>query len=740
MDMQMKDTQTKDMQMKMSRRTLIRTMALGSGGMLLGFYMPGATAAVVAPKPWTTPTDGTEINAWLTIDADGTVTIRVPHTEQGQGALTSVSMMIAEELDVAWGKVQAVFADMNRQVNYGEEYIATTTNGSRLVRQQHPHIMQAGASARERLKEAAANFWDVRRADVVAKQGVLSAGNYSADYAEFAIAAAEISLVEEPAIKTPDQWWLLGNPTPRLDVPVKVNGSAQYSIDTRIDGMVYAAVKCCPVPWGGLKSYDFDAIKDRTGVISAIEFKAVDGKTATSDMQNGVAVVADSWYRAKTALDLMPIEWDFGPNNGVSNDSQAAEANRLFEVTGEVSNEVGSDAVGKIGRSRRTLTAEYHRPYETHARMEPINATVSVTDQRVDVWSPAQNQASPLNVVAGHLGRDTKDVHVHTTFLGGAFGGNGGGSTAVTRQAAEISNQLKRPVKVIWSREEDVTHDKQRPPVHIRLKAALGDNGLPEAFFSRAVWFAHEGVESHGPATADQSIGNMPYLVPNRRHERHNVAAHIPTATHRGPGANQNGFIVEQFADEMALAGDWDPLEWRLEMTKGLEPWQRVLLKLKEVAGFTTDLPKGEGMGIAIIEDHGSICGTCATVSVSQRGQLTIEKLVQVMNSGYMINPLNGAEQIEGAACWELSHALYGGLDLRDGCFMNTNFNTYNLMRLPQMPEVEVHFALSQDGWWGGMGEPGGPPTPPAVANAIYFATGKRVRSTPMVQHDLSWS
>jgi isoquinoline 1-oxidoreductase beta subunit len=728
------------MQTKISRRTLIRTMSGFGGGMLLGFYIPGATAAVVAPKPWTTPTDGGEINAWLTIDRDGTVTVRVPHTEQGQGALTSVSMMIAEELDVPWDNIQAVFADMNRHVNRGEEYIVTTTHGSQLVRQQHPHIMQAGASARERLKAAAAQAWGVNRSRVTAKQGVLSAGNHRANYAEFATAAAGISLREEPAIKTPDQWWLLGKPIPRLEVPVKVNGSAHYSIDTRLDGMVYASVKCCPVPWGKLKSYDFDAIKDRTGVIRAVEFKALEGKTFTSDMQNGVAVVADSWYRAKTALDLMPIEWDYGPDGDVSNDSQAAEAHRLFEVTGDVSNETGTDAIGKIDRSERTLTAQYHRPYETHARMEPINATVSVTDERIDVWSPAQDQAAPLKVVADHLQRDRKDVYVHTAFIGGAFGGNGGGSTAVTRQAAEISNQLRRPVKVIWSREEDVTHDKQRPPVHTRLKAALGEDGLPEAFFSRAVWFSHEGVERHGPATADQSIGNMPYLVPNRRHERHNVAAHIPTATHRAPGANQNGFIIEQFADEMALAGDWDPLEWRLEMTKGLERWQRVLLKIKEVSGFTTDLPKGEGMGIAIVEDHGSICGTCATVSVSRRGQLTIEKLVQVMNSGYMINPLNGAEQIEGAACWELSHALYGGLDLKGGRFINTNFNTYNLMRMPQMPEVEVHFALSKDGWWGGMGEPGGPPSPPAVANAIYFATGKRVRSTPIIKHDLSWS
>lgn len=729
-----------DMEMKLSRRTLIRTMVGTGGGMLLGFHIPGAFAGVVAPKPWTTPTDGTEINAWLTIDVDGTVTIRVPHTEQGQGALTSVSLMIAEELDVPWKNVQAVFADMNRHVNYGEEYIVTTTHGSELVREQHPHIMQAGASARERLKSAAAKAWGVASVEVVAKQGVLSAGGHTADYADFAAAAAEITLAEEPAIKTPDQWWLLGNPTPRIDVPVKVNGSAQFSIDTRLDGMVFAAVKCCPVPWGKLKSYDFDVVKERTGVIAAIELKAVEGQTDREDMQNGVAVVADSWYRAKTALDLMPIEWDYGPAGNVSNDGQAATAKEYFGKSGDLSNEVGSNADEIVRADDRAVTADYHRPYETHARMEPINATVSVTDERVDIWSPTQDQSAPLKVVASHLQRDPKDVYVHTAFIGGAFGGNGGGSTAVTRQAAEISHQLGRPVKVIWSREEDIMLDQQRPPVHTRLTASLGENGLPVAFFSRAVWFSFGGAASHGPATADLSISNMPYLVPNRRHERHNVAAHIPTTTHRAPGANQNGFIIEQFADEMALAGDWDPLEWRLEMTKGLEPWQRVLLKLKEVSGFTTDLPKGEGMGIAIVEDHASICGACATVSVSRRGQLVVEKLILVMNSGYMINPLNGAEQIEGSVCWELSHALYGGLDLRNGRFMNNNFHSYNLMRMNQMPEVDVHFALSKDGWWGGMGEPGGPPSPPAVANAIYFATGKRVRSTPITRHDLSWS
>jgi isoquinoline 1-oxidoreductase beta subunit len=721
-----------------SRRTVIRTMVGAGGGMLLGFRIPGSFAAVVAPKPWTTPTDGVEINAWLALDADGTVTVRVPHTEQGQGGLTSVAMLIAEELDVPWESIQAVFADMNRHVNDGEEYIVTTTHGSQLVRDQHPHIMQAGASARERLKEAAAAAWGVDRADVTARQGRLSAaGGKTATYAEFASAAAEITLEEEPAIKSPDEWWLLGQPIPRLDAAVKTDGSAQYAIDTRLDGMVYAAVKCCPVPWGRLVSYDFEHIKARRGVIAAVELRAVPGRTENSDMQNGVAVVADSWHRAKTALDALPIEWDFGADGEASDATQAAKAAELLDAPGEVSAEAGGDTLGLIVASERVVRADYHRPYETHARMEPINATVSVTPERVDVWSPTQDQSLALELAADQLGRDTKDVYVHTTFIGGAFGGGGGGATAVTRQAAEISRKVGRPVQVIWSREEDMLQDKQRAPVYARLAAALGGDGLPHAFLSRSVVFTRDALSIR---LADRGVTEMPYRVPNRRHERHAAPSHIPTATHRAPGTNQNGFIIEQFADELALAGDRDPLEWRLEMTRGMEPWQRVLRKLKDVAGFRTDLPRGEGMGIAVVEDHASYCGACATVSVSRRGELRVEKVVLVMNSGYLINPRAAAEQMEGSVIWELSHALYGGLALEQGRFVNTNFDRYPLVRMHQVPEVEVHFALSEDGWWGGIGEPGGPPVPPAVGNAIWFATGKRIRSTPITKHDLSWA
>ena len=721
-----------------TRRHFLKVSAAAGGGLLIGFHIPEALAASVQPRPWTTPPQGAEINAWLAIDAEGNVTIRVPHTEMGQGALTAVSMMIAEELDVDWTRVRAVFADPNRHLRNGNEYKSMNTSGSAVVRRQHPHIMQAGASARERLKEAAAREWGVERSIVEARLGTLKSGTRTGTYAEFATAAAAVTLAEEPAIKKPGDWWLLGKPQKRLDVGVKSDGSATYAIDVQVPNMVYAAVKACPVPWGKLKRYDDSAIKSRPGILAVVALEAVPGQTGNSDLQDAVAVVADSWWRARSALDQVSIEWDFGTHAHVSTASQLAVAGQLLERPGELVSDESEGALW-IGESRE-VTAEYHRPWETHARMEPINATVSVTPDRVDVWSPTQDQSTALELAAGQSGLSTDRVFVHTVFLGGGFGGNGGGATAVTRQATELSKRLERPVKVIWSREEDIAQDKQRPPNVTRFTAALRDDGLPYAWSTRSLWFTQDGIERVGPATADYAISNMPYQVPNRRHERINAKAHIPVATHRAPGTNQHGFMTECFVDEVAIAGGIDPLEWRLRMTQGMDDWQLVLSTLKEKSGFRTGLPKGQGMGVAVVEDHGSICAACATVRVTPEGELAVERVVIVIDSGHVINPHNAAEQLEGGVCWELSHAWMGGLELREGRFVNTNFDSYPLLRMPQMPEVEVHFALSGGGKWGGIGEPAGPPTPPAVANAIYFATGKRIRSTPFKNHDLSWS
>jgi len=726
----------------LSRRSFLQASVAVGGGLMLGFHMPEALAASIGPRPQSTTTAvGTEVNAWIVIDKDSTVTLRIPHTEMGQGGITSVAMLIAEELNVDWSRIKTEFADANRHLRNNKEYKVMSTHGSQLVRLQHPHLMGAGASARERLKQAAAEAWGIDRSEVEAKLGMLTAGSRSATYGELAEAAAKVTLDKEPEIKKdPAKWWLLGRPRQRLDIPHKVNGSAQYAIDTRVPGMVYAAVKASPVPWGALKGYNFDAIKDRPGVIAAVRLKAVPGKRDQPDMQDAVAVVADSWYRAKTALELLPIEWDFGDSAKTSTAGYYAEGHRLVEQKGILSGKEDPMAAEIIAAAKKVVTASYQRPFETHARMEPINATVHVQADRVDVWSPTQDQSSAVTLVASQLGVDPRTVYAHTMFLGGGFGGNGGGGTAVTRQAAEISRQVGKPVKVIWSREEDLAQDKQRPMTVAKLSAAIGDDGLPTALFTRAAWFTMDGINQLGSATADYAIYNMPYLIPHRQHERHNVKTHIPSSTHRAPGANQHGFMAESFVDEMAIAGGWDPLEWRIRMTEGMPDWQLVLKTLKERSGFRTDLPKGEGMGVAVVESHGTIAAACATVTVSRRGRLEIEKVLVVLDAGHVINPHTATEQCEGSVCWELSHAWMGGLELENGRFVNTNFDSYNLLRIHQRPQVETVFALSGGTKWGGLGEPAGPPAPPAVANAIYYATGKRIRETPFRSQDLTWT
>lgn len=721
-------------ELNFSRRNFLKVTASAAGGLMVGFHLPQAAEAGGHGA-------AVEINAWLTIDPNNVVSIVTPQTEMGQGAFTSVPMMVAEELDVPWENVRYTAADANRHVNNKNLYTTTSTGGSRTVASRHPYMMQAGASARERLRVAAANAWGVPVDQVSAKQGVLSAGGKTATYGEMAAAAASVTLEAEPKIKAYGDWWLLGKDVKRLDIPTKTNGSAIYPIDVTVPGMVHAAVMACPVPEGKLVSFDFEAIKGMPGVIAAVELTQTKEVPAFTDLRSAVAVVAESWYQAKNALAAMPIVWDFGRGASISFASQTAEAMALIAGEGKlvlnqdgnigknIDKGVNHDAVpGIIAGSSKVVKGEvYSRPFETHATMMPPVAVADVKPDRVDIWTFTQDIGRSLSEVADQLGRDTSTVFLHQTQLGGGFGG--GYNMDVHRQAAAISAAIGRPVKVVRSREEDIAQDSQRPPIWANYEAALGDDGLPVALRTHVVG------EEKMPAFTQRSVANMPYLVPNRRHEYSTVKNHIPIGYHRAPGANANGFFVEQMVDELAQAGGWDPLDWRLKMTEGNEPWQRVLKAMKEKSGWTTDMGKGEGMGCAVVESHGTIAGCVATVSVSRRGQIYVDRLQIFLNSGYTINPLVAREQAESSAIWELSHAMFGGLDLRDGRLMNTNFDSYPMLRMPdQPPQIEVHIENSEDQWWGGLGEPAGPPTPPAVANAIFHATGTRVRSTPLTK------
>ena len=748
--------------MELNRRSFIVTAAAAGGGLLLG--VGSASAAVVNATPWMAPTDkdGTEVSHWVSIDPEGVVTMRQAQQEMGQGTFTGNPQMLAEEMHVDWNMVRVQYVDVNRHVNNDNLYGRMSTVGSGGTRRSRVALQQAGASVRERMKAAAAAAWGVNPSQVAAKDSVLSSGNNTGTFAEFATAAAQIALAEEPEIKTPDQFTLIGTSVARLDTPLKVNGSAQHAIDARVPGMVYAVVLSNPVTWQPLKSYDFSAIADRPGVIAAVELTAdpeiMDFRQGRRNIRPGVAVVADTWYRAKTAADLMPIEWDPGTRGNVSTDSIYAAMYDVINLPGFATESRGStrgttdmelaahtginyldaeptgDALGIIGASSNVMTADYHRPYQAHARMEVSGATVSVQQSRVDAWLSSQNPPGEVGMIADITGLDPTDIYVHNHFLGGGYGGSGpAGMGAMT--ATYIANEIGLPVQTHWTREGDLQQNAHRPANATRFQAVIGDDGLPLANFTRSV----NPTLEHD--RAGDRISDHPYLIPNRHHEiALTDASNIIGTHHRAPGSGQNGFMIEQFVDEMALAGGWDPLDWRIALTQHRPDMQLVLNTLKNTGAFMTDLPRGEGTGIGMVESHGSIVALVSHITVSRRGQLRVEKMTMAYDPGHVVNPKMCEAQLEGCVAWEMSHVITGELIIKGGRITTDNFDTYMLTRMGDTPVIEIHAALSGGDKWGGMGEPGAPPVGGAIGNAIFFATGKRVRSTPVISHDLSWS
>ena len=727
--------------LEMNRRRFISTALVG-GGMAFGFgIMPASAATRVNTSPWLAPTEkgGTELSHWIIMDPDGTITIVQPHAEMGQGAFTSVAMMLNEELQADWNMLRMQYADMNRHLTnkdplYPEAeglWVTMQSGGSNVVKARHGHIMQAGASARERLKEAAAQAWGVSRDQIVAKDSVLSSGNRTGTYAEFSNAAALITLPVEPTVKTPDQFTLLGTSVPRVDIPLKVDGSAQFPADIRLPGMVYAAVVNNPVQWGGKPTYDATGILDRPGVIAVMELQQLEeGKNNAMALKDGLAVVADSYYRAKTALELIPIQWDRGPAGNLNTEDMFAMARSMLDLPDGTDRGTEGDALGVIAAapSGSVITADYERPYEAHLRPEPITHVAQFRDGRYDAWVGAQHPPRLAAQITEQLGIDIKDTYLHRTFLGGGFSSSSG--TYLARAAAQIAKNLNGPpVMVRWSREEDTRNATHRTMGAFRFTAALGADGLPTALTSV--------VASDGQARFANQFNA--YGIANHSYTSHALNAHISTTTHRNPTGGFGGFVTEQFVDEMALAGGWDPLEWRIHMSRDLPDWQIVLNVLKEKGGFRTDLPRGTGMGVACVESHGTICAQVATVSVTRRGIVRVDKVVSVIDAGNVINPSNAVEQTQGSIVWGLSHSLFGGVDIQNGEVVNNNFDKYRLVRMADMPEIETHFASSGPEKWGGLGEPAVAPVGAAIANAIFYATGKRVRSNPIVQHDLSW-
>jgi isoquinoline 1-oxidoreductase beta subunit len=496
--------------------------------------------------------------------------------------------------------------------------------------------------------------------------------------------------------------------------------------------MLYAAVMTCPVFGGKLTRYDFEAIKSMPGVRTAVE------------IPNGIAVVADSFWRAKTALEVMPVEWDFGPHAKANSEDFWKTFHEALDKPGAVAKEEG-DAVAAIKAATNVVEADYEAPYLAHATMEPMNCTAQVTAQRVDVWVGTQNPEAALAAAAEITGVGPENVYVHNCFLGGGFGRRSNPDDV--RQAVTVAKALGgRPVKLIWSREEDMRHDFYRPMAAIRFRAALDANGMPVAYVNRSV--THSILSSVRPGdvkggidrTSVEGLANVPYAFPQQRVEHLILNTPVPVWFWRSVGASQNAFAVEGFINEVALAAGKDPVELRRQLLKGHSDWLLVLDTVAQKANWGKTMPAGMAQGVAIAESYGSIVAEVAEVAVSRRGEVRVERVVCAIDCGHVVNPLTVAEQMESSVVWGLTAALYGQITIKDGRVVEGNFDDYPMLRLDAMPEVETHLALSGGSKWGGVGEPGVPPLAPAVCHGVFQVTGKRIRSLPLRKHDLNWT
>jgi isoquinoline 1-oxidoreductase subunit beta len=734
-----------------SRRDFVVTTLAVGGGLALGFSFPkndaerAALAARLSRRPWESLAgkSDVEVGPWLMIAPDDTVTIRVGQSEMGQGVITSCAKMVAEELECDWSKVRAEYVSVNRHFRENKVYKRLVTTSSSSVRLGRPYLQQAGASARERLMAAAAQTWSVPRSELTVKNGVIThkLTGRTLRYGQVAEKAAAIKLSAEPEIKTPDQYTLLKKPTNLLDTPLKVDGSATYGIDVRVPGMLYAAVKASPVFKGKVKSYNAEVVKNRPGVHSVVEFSG-------EEIETGVAVVADSYWHARTALDAMPIEWDEGTHGNDSSEEFFKSSRATLDEPGAKVVTRKGDPEAELKNASQVVEAIYEVPYLDHTVMEPFNCTAQVAPDRVDIWAGSQDPENATIDASKVTGVPVEKIYFHNCFLGGGFGRRGNQDDV--RQAVAIAKQLDgRPVKVIWSREETTRHGYYRPMRVSRFRAALGPDGTPAAWTTRVV-----GMDENYPGDEQvlRGLHKLPYFVPNQLFDYHLRKTHVPTGPWTSVGRSQNEFFLETFVDELAHAAGQDPYHYRRALLEAnaefpfAKAWIQVLGAAAEQSGWGQKLPAGTGMGIAIGDSRRlsrteiTICAVVATVSVSQKGEVRVERLDVAMDSGpFLVNPLAAERQVEMQVAMGLAAVLYQEITIEKGRVVQANFDTYPLLRPSEIPEIRAHFVRATDDPIAGIGEEVIGWVAPAVCNAIFAVTGKRIRSLPLKRHDLSW-
>ena len=711
--------------LEMTRRSFLVSVGAVGGGLALGFHLPTRSGLGVAEAA-----QAAEVNAWILIEPDDTVRIRVARSEMGQGSYTALPMLVAEELECDWGKVKAEYASVAEHLRRNRVYVSFSTGGSRSIRSSHEFLRQAGAAAREMLLAAAAQQWGVPASECRAANSVIShpPTGRTVRFGAVAEAASRLTPPKSVALKPPEQWKLIGKPVKRFDTPDKVMGKPIFAIDVRLPDMLYAAIRQCPVFGGTLKSYDEAAIKGRKGVRQVVP------------LPGAVAVVAETWWQAHQAVEAMPVTWDEGPNAKVSGtDILALLRGGLAAADAAVARNDG-DARAALAGASRIVEAEYFAPYLAHATMEPMTCTAHVTADKVEVWAPSQNAEATLAAAAEEAGVHPSKVDAHVTFLGGGFGRRG--FQDYTRQAVAIAKAVGKPVKLLWTREEDIQHDFYRPASMAKLTAALDPSGLPIAWLIRVTGqsiiasLAPQRVANGLDLNFLEGLHDLPYTVKNVRVEYAMRNTHVPVGFWRSVNHTQNAFYKECFVDEMAHAAGQDPYQYRRRLLTGKTRELNVLTTAAEKAGWGQPLPPGVFRGIALNESYGSHCAEVAEVSVSQKGEVRVHRVVAAVDPGYVVNPATVQAQAEGSIVYALTAALYGEITIKDGRVEQSNFGDYEMLHIDEMPKVEA-YAVPTGGFWGGIGEPFTPPVFPAVCNAIFAATGKRIRSLPLKNHDL---
>lgn len=749
------------------RRKFLVSATVVGGGMALGIGRDQARAAgLAAPAgPWgPDAAAGIEFSPWIEIAPDDVVTVRVPQPEIGNGATTQAAMTVAEELECDWSKVRVAFASIRRNHVENKVYAVGFQpffGGHSTEKDRMDHVLQLGASARERLKAAAAARWSVPATEITVKDSVLThaASRRSLRFGEVAAEAAKLSLAAEPKPKPRSEWRLIGKKSlPKLNIPEIATGRATYGIDVKAPGMVHAALLQSPVQGGKLKSHQPAAVLKMPGVRAVVvvdpaKTRGVPVKDASTfgfgdcQAQSAVAVIADHYWQAKTALEALPVEWEAGAG------TQWADADKIYAAASAVNGKTGAIPLKKSGdiaaaTGKRVVEGEYGTPYCENAMMEPLNATVMVSADRAEAWLPTQDQQQAYWTVIDETGLLPEQVTVHQTYVGGGFGRRTQADDV--RMAVAVAKEFPgRPVKVIWSREETFRQGRYRTPIVAKFRAVLDDaTGLPQAVAADATY-----VGTRPAFQIPLGYMDMPYfnsgVIPNVQLTTNKLPVHILNGAWRAPCYNSHAFNVETFIDECAVAAGIDPLDYRLKLLASWDkPWSDCLRLAADKAGWGKPLPKGQGLGIAIscwpmasIHNNGSIIATAARVAVSQKGELKVEQVDVAFDCGSLANPDAVRAQIEGGTYFGLNAALNEELTVKDGAIIEGNFDEYPMIRMADAPPVNVHFqALSGHERMGIIGEAPTGPIGPAVGNAIFAATGKRLRRTPFRKQDLSWS